>query len=136
MERWDAIVIGGGAMGTSTARWLASRGRRALLLERFRIGHSNGSSHGPNRIFRLAYHHPDYVRMARLALEEWRALEADADEPLLDTTGGLDAGPGAEVAAEALRFAGEVCEWMDPAAARERWPGLRPPEGASILFQG
>jgi len=133
-ERWDAIVVGGGAMGTSTARWLAARGRRTLLLERFRIGHSNGSSHGPNRIFRLAYHHPDYVRMARLALEEWRRLEDEAGEGLLDVTGGLDAGPGAPVAAEALGMAGVGFEWFESAEAVERWPALRPPDGP-LLFQ-
>ena len=127
-------MVGGGAMGTSAARWLAERGRRTLLLERFRIGHANGSSHGPNRIFRLAYHHPDYVRMAKLALEEWRALEDAAGEPLLDTTGGLDAGPGAPVAAEALRTAGGGFDWLDADAARERWPLLRPP-GGPLLFQ-
>ncbi len=134
MERWDAIVVGGGAMGTSTARWLARRGRRTLVLERFRIGHSHGSSHGPNRIFRLAYHHPDYVRMARLALEEWRRLEDEAGEALLDTTGGLDAGAGAAVAAEALQLAGESFEWLEPGAAAERWPLLRPPDGP-LVFQ-
>jgi sarcosine oxidase len=133
-ERWDAIVVGGGAMGTSTARWLAARGRRTLLMERFRIGHANGSSHGPNRIFRLAYHHPDYVRMARLALEEWRRLEDEAGEPLLDTTGGLDSGEGASVAADALRKAGEAFQWLDADAARERWPLLAPP-GGPLLFQ-
>jgi sarcosine oxidase len=134
MERWDAIVVGGGAMGTSTARWLSQRGRRTLLLERFRIGHANGSSHGPNRIFRLAYHHPDYVRMARLALEEWRRLEDEAGEPLLDTTGGLDAGAGAMVASEALQLAGEPFELLEPGAAVERWPLLRPPDGP-LVFQ-
>jgi sarcosine oxidase len=132
MERWDAIVVGGGAMGTSTARWLARGGRRTILLERFSIGHRNGSSHGPNRIFRLAYHHPDYVRMARLALDEWRRLEDEAGERLLDTTGGLDAGPGAAVAAEALAAAGETFEWMTPEAAAERWPLLRPPDGRLV----
>ncbi len=135
-ERWDAIVVGGGAMGTAAARSLAARGRRTLLLERFRIGHANGSSHGPNRIFRLAYHHPDYVRMARLALEEWRALEAEAGQELLVTTGGLDAGIGAPIASEALSFAGEPFEWLDPEAVAERWPALAPPEGGPLLFQG
>jgi len=132
-ERWDAIVVGGGAMGTSAARWLAARVRRTLVLERHRIGHGNGSSHGPNRIFRLAYHHPDYVHMARLALEEWRALEDEAGEPLLDSTGGLDAGIGARVAAEALQMAGEPFEWIGAAEAADRWPALVPPEGP-LLF--
>ncbi len=134
-ERWDAIVVGGGVMGTAAARSLAARGRRTLLLERFRIGHANGSSHGPNRIFRVAYHHPDYVRMARLALEEWRALEAEAGEDLLVTTGGLDAGIGAPLAAEALSLAGEPFDWLAPEAVAERWPALAPPAGGPMLFQ-
>ncbi|HEY1126979.1 MAG TPA: FAD-dependent oxidoreductase, partial [Actinomycetota bacterium] len=90
----DAIIVGGGAMGTATARSLTERGRRVLLLEQFEIGHAKGSSGGPTRIFRLSYHHPDYVRMARLALAEWRDLEARAGERLLVTTGGLDVGAG------------------------------------------
>src|SRR6266542_4238524 len=130
------MVVGAGAMGTAAARSLAARGRRTLVLERFRLGHANGSSHGPNRIFRLAYHHPDYVRMARLALEEWRALEAEAGQELLVTTGGLDAGIGAPIASEALSFAGEPFEWLDPEAVAERWPALAPPEGGPLLFQG
>ncbi|MFL5798874.1 MAG: N-methyl-L-tryptophan oxidase [Actinomycetota bacterium] len=134
-ERWDAIVVGAGAMGTAAARSLAARGRRTVVLERFRVGHANGSSHGPNRIFRLAYHHPDYVRMARRALDEWRALEDEAGEELLTTTGGLDAGPGAAIAAEALSFAGEPSGWMEPAEVADRWPALRPPEGPPLLFQ-
>jgi len=129
------MVVGAGAMGTAAARSLAARGRRTLVLERFRLGHANGSSHGPNRIFRLAYHHPDYVRMARLALDEWRALEDEAGEELLTTTGGLDAGPGAAIAAEALTFVGESSAWMEPAEVADRWPALRPPEGPPLLFQ-
>jgi sarcosine oxidase len=122
-------------MGTAAARSLTERGRSVLLVERFAIGHDRGSSAGPTRIFRLSYHHPDYVRMARLALEEWRALEDQSGEPLLQTTGGLDAGPGAAIAAEALAFAGEHSEWLEPAAAAERWPALRPPDAAPLLFQ-
>src|SRR5918992_1634000 len=74
-DRWDAIVVGGGAMGTATAWQLARRDRAVLLVERSTIGHERGSSHGPTRIFRLSYHHPDYVAMARRALEDWRELE-------------------------------------------------------------
>jgi sarcosine oxidase len=67
MERYDVIVVGGGAMGTAAARNLAMRGRRTLLLERFTFGHDKGSSGGPTRIFRYAYHAPGYVRMAMQA---------------------------------------------------------------------
>ena len=64
-ERWDAIVVGAGAMGSATAWWLARRGRSVLLLERFEQGHGRGSSHGGARIFRFAYPDVDYVRRAQ-----------------------------------------------------------------------
>jgi monomeric sarcosine oxidase len=134
-ERYDAIVVGGGLMGTATARHLAKRGRHVLLFERFGFGHANGSSGGPTRIFRLAYHHPTYVRMARQALEEWRALEDEAGESLLVVTGGLDVGTGGRTTAEALRAAGESFEYVTPAAVAERWPSIRYPTDEEVFFQ-
>jgi sarcosine oxidase len=134
-QRWDAIVVGGGAMGTSAAWHLARRGRRTLLLERFAIGHDRGSSHGATRIFRLSYHHPDYVRMARLALDHWRELEDAAGEELLIGTGGLDAGAGSAAAADALASAGEAHEWLASEDVEERWPGLIARPEPRLLFQ-
>ena len=135
MERWDAVVVGAGAMGSATARALAERGRSTLVLERFRVGHARGSSHGATRIFRLAYHHPDYVRMARLALEQWRELESRSGRSLLRQTGGLDLGPGAAVAADAVSEAGVGFEWLSPEAVAERWSGVRLDVGTKALFQ-
>jgi len=132
---FDAIVVGGGAMGTAAARSLTERGRSVLLLERFEIGHAMGSSGGPTRIFRVSYHHPDYVRMARLALEEWRDLEAKAGETLLVTTGGLDVGADGRETASALEAAGERFEYLKPAAVQERWPALRFEPDAEIFLQ-
>jgi sarcosine oxidase len=134
-QDFDAIVVGGGTMGTAATRSLTERGRSVLLLERFEIGHAKGSSGGPTRIFRVAYHHPDYVRMARLALEEWRDLEAKAGETLLVTTGGLDVGAGGRETASALEAAGERFEYLKPQAVRERWPALRFEPDAEIFLQ-
>jgi sarcosine oxidase len=131
----DVIVVGGGAMGTSAARWLAKRGRDTLLLERFSIGHARGSSGGPTRIFRLTYEHPDYVRMARRALDEWRALEADAGERLMITTAGLDVGEAGRASAEALEAAGEPFEYVTPDAVAERWPAIRLEAGMPAFVQ-
>jgi sarcosine oxidase len=133
--RWDAIVVGAGAMGTSAALHIARRGRQCLVLERFAFGHERGSSHGPTRIFRLSYHHPDYVRLARRALVEWRELEEVAGERLLVQTGGLEVGPGAEIAAQALSKAGEASSWLSSGEVRERWPGLTPDAGVDLLYQ-
>ena len=91
--RYDAIV-GAGAMGSATAYYLARRGRRVLGLERFGIPHAMGSSHGHNRIIRLAYlEHPSYVLLLRRAYELWREIQGIAGEKLLHITGCVDAGP-------------------------------------------
>jgi sarcosine oxidase len=133
LRDFDVIVVGGGAMGTAAARVLAGRGRATLLLERFDVGHSRGSSGGPTRAFRLAYDHPDYVRMARIALDAWRELEEAAGEPLLVTTGGIYIGGGADRLAAALGAAGERVRYIAGETATERWPGLRLPPRMELL---
>ncbi|MEJ7632922.1 MAG: N-methyl-L-tryptophan oxidase, partial [Rubrobacteraceae bacterium] len=92
--RYDAIVVGVGGMGSSTAYYFARRGKRVLGLERFGIPHSMGSSHGHTRIIRLAYYEdPSYVLLLRRAYELWREIQNTAGERLLHTTGSIDAGP-------------------------------------------
>jgi sarcosine oxidase len=134
-ETYDAIVVGGGAMGTAAARTLAQRGRQTLLLERFDIAHARGSSGGPTRIFRLTYDHPDYVRMARLALDAWHELEDAADERLLIATAGLDIGPDGRSSAAALEAAGEPFEYLAPGAVTERWPAVRVAPDEEVFVQ-
>jgi len=135
VERVDAIVIGGGAMGTACARSLGARGLETILFEQFEIGHPRGSSHGPTRIFRLAYPQPDYVRLARRALEEWRALEDEAGEELLVSTGGLYAGKWAEECGQALTECGVPREWLPAAEAAERFPGIAFDGIDRVLYQ-
>ena len=96
---FDVIVIGVGGMGSAAVYHLAHRGAKVLGLEQFDIPHDFGSSHGLTRIIRLAYwEHPAYVPLLRRAYHLWHALEAVAKEPLLITTGSIDAGPaGAEM---------------------------------------
>ena len=65
---YDVIVIGLGGMGSAAAYHLARRGARVLGLEQFDVPHARGSSHGVNRIIRLAYaEHPSYVPLLRRA---------------------------------------------------------------------
>src|SRR5215211_1284250 len=92
--RFDAIVAGVGGMGSAACYHLARRGKRVLGLERFGIPHSYGSSHGVNRIIRLAYYEdPSYVPLLRRAFENWRSLESEFGEQLLIVTGSIDVGP-------------------------------------------
>ena len=65
-NRYDVIVVGVGAMGSSACYHLARRGVRVLGLEQFDIPHNRGSSHGASRMIRMAYYeHPDYVPLLR-----------------------------------------------------------------------
>ncbi|HEU4356514.1 MAG TPA: FAD-dependent oxidoreductase [Actinomycetota bacterium] len=132
-QAYDVVVIGGGAIGTATARTLAERGRATLLLERFEIGHARGGSGGPTRIFRLAHEAPQDVRMARLALDAWRELEDRADEALLRNTGGVDVGHTLDRIAEAMEAAGVPFERITAEAVAERWPALRPGAGPALV---
>ena len=126
-DRYDAIVIGLGGMGSAAAYHLARRGRRVLGLEQFDLLHELGSSHGITRIIRLAYHEdPSYVPLLRRAYELWHDLEVDAGERLLITTGSLEGGPedgstfrGALEAAELHDLPHEV---LDSAEMRRRYP--------------
>jgi sarcosine oxidase len=137
--RYDAIVVGVGAMGSATAYYLARRGKRVLGLERFGVPHSMGSSHGHTRIIRLAYYeHPSYVLLLRRAYELWREIQRIAGEQLLYITGSIDAGPE-----ESWVFKGswESCrlhdlphEVLTGAELRRRYPGYRlPPEHLALL---
>ena len=126
-DRYDAIVIGLGGMGTASAFHLARRGRRVLGLEQHDLLHEQGSSHGLTRIIRLAYHEdPSYVPLLRRSYELWHELEDRAGEPLLITTGSLEGGPedgetfrGALHAAELHEIPHEV---LDAAELRRRHP--------------
>ena len=94
MPHYDVIVAGVGGMGSAALYHLARRGLSVLGLERYDIPHAMGSSHGVNRIIRMAYFEdPSYVPLLRRAYELWRELEGVSGERILVITGGLDAAP-------------------------------------------
>jgi sarcosine oxidase len=132
MQHFDTIVIGVGAMGSAALWQLAKRGQRVLGLERFDLGHAMGSSHGLNRIIRLAYfEHPNYVPLLRRAYELWRETERLAGEQLLFVTGGLDAGhPDGRVVKGSLQACREHAlphELLTSTELTRRFPGYRLP---------
>lgn len=93
MGRYDAIVIGCGAMGSSTSYNLAKRGLKVLTLDQFRPGHDRGSSHGKTRIIRLAYYEDSrYVPLLKRAFTSWGEVQRRHGKELLRMTGCLTVG--------------------------------------------
>ncbi|TAJ50184.1 MAG: FAD-dependent oxidoreductase [Herbiconiux sp.] len=123
----DAIVVGGGAMGSAAAFELARRGIDVVLFERFGPGHTHGASHGASRNFNLSYGDPVYLRMLAEALPAWRELEVETGARLLDQVGIVNHGGNPdfdEIAGILPRFGFEA-ELLGPAEADRRWPGIR-----------
>ena len=125
IEHTEVVIVGCGAAGLAAARELAGRGRRVIGLDRFEHGHHRGSSHGTERIVRMAYADPVHVQMAVAALDGWRRLEHDAGTTLLTPTGGLDSGSDGELdnlAAQCARV-GIATERLSADEANARFSG-------------
>ena len=121
------VVVGCGAVGSAAALALARAGHDVTVVEARGPATRLGSSHGRARIFRCAYDVPEYTELAVRSLERWRALEAEAGETLLTTTGCVDHGDpeSLERVREATLAGGAESVEVPRAQAAERWPGLR-----------
>jgi len=80
---YDHIVIGAGINGSSAAYQLAKRGTKVLLLEKFPLPHSRGSSHGQSRIIRKAYPDPFFSNLMKEAYQEWDLIEKEQGVQLI-----------------------------------------------------
>jgi sarcosine oxidase len=139
-DRYDAIVLGVGGMGSAALYHLARRGKKVLGLERFQIPHERGSSHGLTRIIRLAYYeHPSYVPLLLRAYELWRELEGKFGTQLLHITGSIDAGPPDSSVFEGSRQSCEIHdlnhEVLTSKELTARFPGYRLPASTMAVLQ-
>lgn len=137
---YDVIVAGVGAMGSAACWHLAKRGLKVLGLERFDLGHAMGSSHGLNRIIRLAYFEGShYVPIVRRAHELWRTTGDEVGMKLLHVTGSIDLAPeGAGPVESSLQSCldhGLVHERLDGREIARRFPAFQLPEGHVGLWQ-
>ena len=90
MDRFDAIVLGLGAMGSAALYQLAIRKLSVLGIDRFSPPHTEGSSHGDTRITRLAIGEgAQYTPLAIRSHAIWRELERATGRSLLTTNGAL-----------------------------------------------
>lgn len=140
MTSYDLVVVGLGALGSSSAWHAARSGLSVLGLEQFELGHDRGASHDTSRILRHSYHTPAYIDLTFAAFDDWADLAQETGEQFVTTTGGVDLFPPnagipmtdytTSMDARAVPY-----EILDRATVQERWPQFRLPEGTSALFQ-
>ncbi len=140
MKKYDVIVVGVGAMGSSACYHLARRGASVLGLERFDIPHAMGGSSGFSRLIRHTYwEHPDYVALLGRAYELWRQLENESGQKLLYVTGGLYMGrPDCDLVARSVEVARqhqiEHAMYDQPAVTR-RYPQFHLPDDFVAYYE-
>jgi sarcosine oxidase len=131
----EVAIIGAGVMGLATARALSRAGREVVVYEQFEPGHARGSSHGRSRVFRLAYAQPEWVRLAQEALAEWRRIEVEAGESLLELDGLIEIVTNLEdSSAAALEACGVSWQRLERDEVQRRFP-LRVPAGSFAVLQ-
>ena len=125
---YDVAIVGAGAMGSAAAWALAKAGRDVVVVEQFELGHALGGSHGATRIFRVGTEQEHYLDMAERARMLWDQLASETGTQLLTVTGAVEHGMSRESAQGFSAVLGErgiAHEVLEPAAAMERWPGMR-----------
>jgi sarcosine oxidase len=128
-------VVGAGVNGLAAARSLARRGHEVVVHEQFELDHARGSSHGATRIFRFSYPDAKWVRLAQQSLREWRALEEQHGETIVEQTGILEVVRGAaEGSHRALEEVGAPVELLPADEVAERFDVVVP-DGMMALYQ-
>ncbi|WP_348655508.1 FAD-dependent oxidoreductase [uncultured Roseivirga sp.] len=89
IEKYEVIVIGGGAMGLASAYYLGKRKVKSLVLEQYEFLNQQGSSAGVSRQFRIPYPQEYMVQMALDSMPYWDELQSHAQSVLLDKVGTL-----------------------------------------------
>ena len=139
-DKFDAIVIGVGSMGSSACYYLSKRGYKVLGLEQFDIPHENGSHAGQSRIIRKAYfEHPDYVPLLSRAYEGWKSLEEETGEQLYFKTGLLYCGHGDNNIINGVKLSASLyniyIENPDRALAEKKFPQFKIPGNFDTVFE-
>ncbi|EDO44145.1 predicted protein [Nematostella vectensis] len=129
---FDVCVVGAGVEGSATGRYLASRGKKALLVEQFTLPHSRGSSHGSTRLVRHGYSSSSLVSLMPESFSIWTDVEKMAGEQLLKRVGllSIEAPPYGNISrlAANVRHVGEECLVLEGEQLCKRYPMFNFPD--------
>jgi sarcosine oxidase len=136
----EALVVGAGVFGASTARELAVRGWDVTLVEQYTPGTVRSGSGGDTRLSRAAHGPVDwYTRMSRRARTLWLELEAETGtriwEPLGVAWFARHAGGFEDQSRATLEAAGVPYEWLAPDDARSLYPSLAVDDLHAVLYE-
>ena len=138
-QKFDAIVLGAGGMGSAAAYYLATSGQKVLLLEQFELNHQKGSSYGVSRVIRCTYDNPIYIELMRAAYPLWLTLEKESGEQLYVKTGGLDFGYPNQETFQTLKKSMDQAEldyeYLKADEVSQRFPQFCLADGMAAMFQ-
>ena len=134
----DAVVVGGGCMGASTAFHLARRGLRVVVLERHHI--ASGSTGHSGAIVRRLYEARIGVRLARAGLGFFQRFEEETGHPCGFVETGILSGarardvPALEALIALMRSEGVDARAVSPREAKALAPHLAVDDLAAAAF--
>jgi monomeric sarcosine oxidase len=140
VQRYDAIVLGAGGIGSAALYHIARRGVRVLGVDRFQPPHDRGSTHGHTRVIRQAYfEHSDYVPLLLESYRRWYELEQQAGRKLFHQIGLIQLGPADGLVVSGVMQAAAqhqlIVERLTASEVQRRWPGLSGDDGLVGVFE-
>jgi sarcosine oxidase len=147
-QRFDIVVVGGGAVGLAAAYYAGLRGKRVLLLEQHDFIHDFTASSGASRQFRVQYNDRNIAQLVLDSVPLWQGLQQRTAEQLQQRVGSLWFGDPCAVGAEGqidtvLRImeelevpyerlsAGDVMQRFGFRDIERAWVGFFQPDGAA-----
>ncbi|OAA36229.1 amine oxidase (flavin-containing) [Cordyceps fumosorosea ARSEF 2679] len=141
---YDAIVVGGGAIGLAAAYEVAKAGKSTLLLEQSCLFNASGSSNDLARMYRTMYTESFMAELAYKSMGIWNELEMDAGTSLRvmsgllnfgDTTMGADTPEGTLMGPiENLKKLGMPFRRMTKQEMESQYPFKKLPEAWEGIF--
>jgi glycine oxidase len=146
---FDAIFVGGGAIGLSCAWRAAQRGARVIVLERAEpgAGATRVAAGMLAPVGELAFGEPELLEMTLAAAGQYPEFVAELEAASGESTGyvrqgalhiALDRDEAAELRRvhDLQRSLGLEAEWLAPRRCRELEPGLTPSFNGGVLAAG
>ncbi|XP_078493752.1 peroxisomal sarcosine oxidase [Ciona intestinalis] len=126
-DLFDVIICGAGVHGLSTAKYLAEKQKKVLLVEQFPIPHSRGSSHGHSRIIRFSYPTSQHSQLMGESFRSWLKLEEDSGTKLFENCGLLNIGGDRFLTkvSSGLRSLGLEGQGLSASEINAKFPGLK-----------